>query len=366
MQKKAGWLLLALSLVFMAACGSAQTGGAPGKQSNGTSQTAGAPEKSEKKSDDAKSAVKDQPKPLQKVKIGYDGFSMSSGPINYAFQKGIFKKYGLDAELIFVNGGSTLTQALVGGSVDLAQNGYLPAAESIVSGADLVFIGGIAHKFPFQMVVKGDIKTPEQLKGKKIAISKFGSATDQAAQMALESIGLKKSDVAILQLGGSGQRVAADLSGQVDGSIEQYPQTGELLKKGFRIMVDVTDIAGEYPNTSFAARRDYVKKNPEIVKNFIKAISEGIHEYKKDKKGAVEITAKFLKIDNPKDLEDTYDFYTSKVYPNIPKPTLKGIQTILDDIAKKKPEANKIKPEQIVDMTAFDQLEKEKFFDKLK
>ena len=303
--------------------------------------------------------------PLTKLKVAYDGFSMSTGPLNYAYQKGIFKKYGLDLELTFISAGATLTQATVGGSVDIAQNGYSPAAEAMVAGADLAFIGGIANKLPFQMVVKSNITDANSLKGKKIAISKFGSSTDQAADIALTSLGLKKTDVAILQLGGAGERMAADLSGQVDGSMEQYPQTGELLKKGFRVMVDVTDVAGEYPNTAYVAKRDFIAKNPEVIKKFMMAISEGIYEYKKNKDEAVKLTAAFLKMDNPQELNDTYDFYVNKIYPEIPRPSLKGIDLVLQQISKDNPKAKDYKTEKLVDTTALDALEKEGFFKNL-
>lgn len=356
--KKSFWTFLLIAvMISVTACGIAG-------QSGGTKPAASEP-KAETK-DAAKDAPAPKDQPLTKVKIGYDGFTMTTGPLNYAYEKGIFKKYGLDVELVFVNGGSTLTQAVIGGGVDIAQNGYTPSLESVVSGSDLVLVGGISNKLPFQLVVKNSITTADQLKGKKISISKFGSSTDQAAEMALGSLGMKRSDVALLQLGGSSERVAAVLSGNIDGSIEQYPQTGQLLKQGFRVMVDLTDIAGEYPNTAYVVKRDYAKKNAEVMKNFFKGISEGIKEYKKNKDEAVNITAKFLKMDKPDELKDTYEFYASKIYPDIPRPSLKGIELVLNEIAKDKPNAAKIKPEQIMDVSAIEALEKEGFFQNLK
>src|SRR5262249_45181997 len=115
---------------------------------------------------------------LTKLRVAYDGFSMTSAPLNYAVQQGIFKKFGLDVTPVFVEGGPLLTQAVVGGSVDIAQNGYTPAAGAAVQGADIVFIGGISNKLPFQLVVTSSINTADQLKGQSIAISRFGSSTD--------------------------------------------------------------------------------------------------------------------------------------------------------------------------------------------
>src|SRR5215207_2144663 len=131
--------------------------------------------------------------PLTKVRVAYDGFSMTSAPLAYADKLGTFKAFGLYVTPTFVEGGSTLTQAVVGGSVDIAQNGYTPAAAAAVQGADVVFIGGIANKLPFQLVVKKEITSVAQLRGGSIAISRFGSSTDQAADFALAHLGLKRN-----------------------------------------------------------------------------------------------------------------------------------------------------------------------------
>src|SRR5215471_20528614 len=112
--------------------------------------------------------------PLTKVRVAYDGFSMTSAPLYYATKKGLFRKFGLDITPAFVEGGSTLTHAVVGGSVDIAQNGYTPAVAAAVQGADIVFIGGISNVLPFQLVVKSSITSAQELKGQAIAISRYG------------------------------------------------------------------------------------------------------------------------------------------------------------------------------------------------
>ena len=116
------------------------------------------------------------PQKLIPLKVAYDGYSMTTAPMNYAVQKGIFRKHGLDVTITYVDAGTTLTQAVVGGSVGIAQNGYTPAAAAAVQGADIVFIGGISNQLPFQLVVKDNIRSAADLKGKKIAISRIGSS----------------------------------------------------------------------------------------------------------------------------------------------------------------------------------------------
>src|SRR5215471_7506694 len=178
-----------------------------------------------------------QAETLTKLRVAFDGYSMTSAPLQYAVQQGIFKKFGLEVKPAFVEGGSLLTQAVVGGSVDIAQNGYTPAAGAAVQGADIVFIGGISNKLPFQLVVKSSIAGAADLKGQSIAISRFGSSTDTAADFALKRLGLTRNDVTVRQLGGPATRNAALISGQVAGTMEQYPDTAQLEQQGYHVLV---------------------------------------------------------------------------------------------------------------------------------
>jgi NitT/TauT family transport system substrate-binding protein len=300
------------------------------------------------------------------LRVGYDGYSMTTAPMNYAVEKGIFKKYGLDVTLAYIDAGTTLSAAVVGGSMGIAQNGYAPAAAAAVQGADVVFIGGISNQLPFQLVVKGNIKSAADLKGKKIAISRYGATSDVAATYTLKSLGLKRSDVTVLQLGGEGTRTAAMLSGQIDASLEQYPRTGELEEKGFHVLADCLALAGDYPNTSYVSTRAFIAKNPDIVKRFLMGISDGIHAFKTHRAEALKSAAAFLKAKPGPALDKAYDIFTAKVYPDIPRPSMKGIALVLDELKTRVPAAARVKPEQLVYTQPFDVLEKEGFFAGLK
>jgi NitT/TauT family transport system substrate-binding protein len=302
--------------------------------------------------------------PLTKVRVAYDGFSMTSAPLNYAVQKGLFRQFGLDIAPVFVEGGSTLTHAVVGGSIDIAQNGYTPAVAAAVQGADIVFIGGIANTLPFQLVVKSSIANADGLRGQAIAISRYGSSTDQAAEFALKHLGLSRSDVKILQLGAPATRIAAALSGQIAGTMEQYPDTAEIAKHGFHVLVDLTDLAGDYPNTSYVTSRAYLKKNPDIVKRFLMAMATAIHEYKANPAEAVKLTQAFLSIKDVANATAAYEAYL-KVYPDPPYPSPAGIALVLKELAAVEPKAKALRPEQLIESSALDALRREGFFDRL-
>jgi NitT/TauT family transport system substrate-binding protein len=306
--------------------------------------------------------------PAQKLislRVAYDGYSMTTAPMNYAVQKGIFKKYGLDVSIVYVDAGTTLSQAVVGGSINIAQNGYSPAAAAAVQGADVVFIGSISDQLPFQLVVKSNIKSAADLKGKKIAISRIGASTDIAATYALQHLGLKRTDLVVLQLGGEATRTAAMLSGQIDGSLEQYPRTGDLEEKGFHVLVDCLEIAADYPNTSYVSTRAFIQKNPDLVKRFMMGIADGIHQFRRNRDEGIKLTAAFLKTAPGPALAKAYDVFTQHVYPDVPRPSIKGIRLVLNQLKTTLPKAAAVKPEDIVYTAHIDQLEKEGFFQKL-
>jgi len=303
--------------------------------------------------------------PLTKVRFAFDGYAMTSGPLNYADKQGIFKKFGLDITPTYIEGGSVLTQAVVGRSIDIAQNGYTPAVAAAVQGADIVFIGSISNRLPYQLVVKTSITSPAQLKGHGIAISRFGSSTEAAVEFALKKLGIVRNDVKVLQLGGAATRVAAAISGQVVATVEQQPETAELTRHGFHVLTDITEYAGDYPNTSYLTSRAFLKNRPDVVKKFIMAISTAIHEFKTHPAVAVPLTQKFLNVKDEANMHAAYAAFVN-VYPDVPRPSLKGIELVLKELAHREPKAAAVKPEQLVDMSIIDELEREGFFARLK
>jgi NitT/TauT family transport system substrate-binding protein len=301
---------------------------------------------------------------LQPLLVAYDGFSMTTAPMYYASKIGLFQKYGFDPSLMFIQGGSTLSQAGVGGSIDIAQNGYTPAVAADVQGGNLVIIGGISNSLPFQLVVTSKIKSGNDLRGKKIAISKFGSSTDIAADFALAHLGLSRDEVTVLQLGGEGSRTAALLSGEIEGSLEQYPRTAELDAQGCHVLVDVTDINTDYPNTAYVTTRQFLAGHKDVVKRFLQVIIEGVHAYKASPQQAMAVTAEFLNAPQNAALVETYKFYTTKIFPNIPWPSISGVGQVLNLLAKTDPAAANVKPEQLVDLSPLQELKSEGFLTK--
>jgi NitT/TauT family transport system substrate-binding protein len=233
-----------------------------------------------------------------------------------------------------------------------------------VQGADIVIIGGIANTLPYQLAVKTAITSAEQLKGKNIAISRYGSSTDAAADFALTHLGLTRKDVNVLQLGGASTSMAAAISGQVDGTFEQYPDTAEMTRHGFHVLVDLNNVVRDYPNTSFVTTRSFLKSHPEVVKKFLMAMATAVHELKQNPDIAIPATQKYLSVKDVANVRAAYESY-AKSYPDRLEISVKGIEGVLETLGKKEPKAKTLKPEQLVDTTTLDQLEREGFFTKL-
>ncbi len=301
---------------------------------------------------------------LTKVRMAYDGFSMTSAPLQYAVHQGVFKRFGLDINPTFIAGGSMLTQAIVGGSLDIAQNGYTPAAAAAVQGADIVIIAGIANTLPYQLVVRKGIDGAADLKGKSVGISRYGSSTDAAADFALKKLGLTRQDVTVLQLGGASTRMAAAIAGRVDGTFEQYPDTAEMVRQGFHVLVDLNDVVRDYPNTSFVTTRSYLKAHPEVVKKFLMAMATAVRELKQNPDIAIPMIQKFLSVKDIENVRAAYQSYV-KAYPDKLEISVNGLQEVLDRLGRKDPRAKAIKADQIVDAGTLQTLEREGFFAKL-
>lgn len=303
------------------------------------------------------------PEPPVKLTVAYDGISISTGPMQFTLEQGIFKKYGLDVELTPIAGGSLLTAAIVGGTIKLGQNGYEPALTAALQGADLVIIGGINNKLPYQLVVKPALAA-SGLKGSnaKIAISRFGSSSDLAVKAIVQQQ-LKldpKADVIELQIGGEPDRVAALDSGQVDGTVVQYPLTATLLKKGYKIVGDATDLV-DLPNTAYVTSRKTLAADRATLTKFFKAMIDGIHAYKTNPDAAIASTAKFLNV-SLDEMKPAYDFYTKNVYPDVPRPSLSGIKNLFDTtISQTQASAKNAKPADFVDVGILDELESSGF-----
>jgi NitT/TauT family transport system substrate-binding protein len=311
-------------------------------------------------------AEKAAERPLQKLTVAYSSISGNNAPLWITHERGFFRKNGLDVQLVFIESGSRTVQTLVSGDVTLAQMAGPAVIQSNMRGADTVMIAGVINTLTFQLIVDKNINHPDLLKGKNLAVTRYGSATDFATRYALEKYGLQPDkDVAILQLGSMPAIFAGLESGKIQGAMLSAPTTLKAKKAGFLVLADLQMLGLEYQHTGVAATRALIKSRPELVRSFMKAYVEGIHFYKTQRKESLAILAKYLKTDDVEALNEIYDDIGLVLVPQKPYPTLRGIQTILKELSPREPKAEGSRPEQFVDLTFIKELDSSGYIDGL-
>jgi NitT/TauT family transport system substrate-binding protein len=291
------------------------------------------------------------------LRVGIPGLSAEFAPVWAANDRSLLKKYGFETEVIAMQGGTQLAQAIIAGSIPIAVMGgaYLTAA---VRGADLIMIATHMDKLPYSLIVKPNIKRVEDLKGTRLAISRFGSSSDAGLRLALQKLGLNpEKDVTIVQVGGQTERFAALKANTVDGTVVIPPLTGAAQRLGYNGLINMTKLGLPYPQT----RR-------EMVIRFLKAYIEGVKELKADKEFAVGILAKHLRMDRKKDreaLEDSFQEVVIEQMLKVPNINLEAIRVGLDLLGKDRPASASNNPRDYVDGSLIQELVKGGFIDQL-
>ena len=296
-----------------------------------------------------------QPIPLR---AGYGGTSGYQLPLWINREAGLAKKYGIDLEILFIGAGSLNMQALVGGSLQLSQNSASAAIQAALKGVPVVIIATTENKIPFQIIARHEIKDPKQLKGRTIGTSRFGGSGDTAIQAALKAWKLDPRDVKMVQSGSTGARMTALTLGHIDATIFSYPEIFYARKLGMNVLGDVGDFL-TYPNTSLIVVRSYLDKQRALVKNMLKAQIEAIHIMKANKELTLRVLKKYLKVNDAEAIDATYGFFAQRTL-SVPRADPEGIKNILADYG-----ATQRSPNEFIDMTLLDELEREGFFQRL-
>lgn len=303
---------------------------------------------------------------LRKLNIAYTATSPYQAALIIAKETGIFKKHGLDPQLILTPGGSLGFQAMMGGDVAMVMADGSAAVTSNLAGADVVIIASLLNTFPYSLISIPEVKKVNQLVGGKVAISRFGSATDVSVRMSLAKVGLNPDkDVTILQIGTQTTRFAALQSKQVQATIITPPFTLTARKLGYNTLIDMGQLNIPFELTALLTRRSYIKAQRDTVVATVEALSEAVHFYKREKEPVIKILSRYLQTNDREALEETYREIALKTLPEKLYPTLPGIQTILDELALKNPKAKTARPEDFIDMSFVKKLDDEGFYDRL-
>jgi len=290
-----------------------------------------------------------------KVRIGLSSVSATSGSIWVAEEKGLFKKHGIDVELIVIGGGAArVVSSLISGEIQFSVGGGDAVIRADLRGADGVLVASPMKTGLQRLMVRPEIKTPADLKGKTIAITRFGSASHWVLQLFLRKWGMRTDEIKMLQLGSSPAMFASLENNAVDGAVFTIPTFFLAEERGYRILADPVDMEIYYLQNSIDSTRSYIKRNREQSLRVIKGLCEGLAYFRKNKKESIQIMQKKLRIQSAQErdvkyLELSYNLLAEKFYNQVPYATPKAVETTLEFVAGEEPKARGADPKQFID-----------------
>lgn len=306
-----------------------------------------------------------QARSQEKIRVGQGAVSLQSGLMHIAKDRGLFAKYGLVSEIVYIPGGTTNIQVLVSGSLDMSQLSGAPGVAANLEGADIVYILGLLDKLNYQLVTRPEIKSVEQLKGKKFGVSRFGSSADFGLRALLKRLGVDPvKDVSILQIGDEPARVAAITSGNIEGTVVNAPFSSEAERLKLNVMADSVKMDIPFFNTGLLGSRKYLEKQDAKVMNFLRAYLEAIKILKTEREYSVKALAQFTRVPNLKAIQEGYDYFNNQLQP-VPYPSLEAMQAVVAQIAETNPKARNVDAKNYVSDRYLKRLEEEGFVKKI-
>ncbi|HEY7220622.1 MAG TPA: ABC transporter substrate-binding protein [Candidatus Binatia bacterium] len=305
------------------------------------------------------------------VRIGLSSVSATSGSIWVAEEKGLFKKQGVNVEVIVIGGGAArVVSSLIAGEIQFSVGGGDAVIRAALRGADTVLAASPMKTGLQRLMVRPDIKTPADLKNKKIAITRFGSASHWVLQLFLRKWEMRAEDIQIVQLGSSPAMFATLEKGGVDGAVFTIPTFFLAEERGYRVLADPVDLDIYYLQNSFDSTRGYLKRNHDQAVRVIKALCEGMAYFRKYRTESVAVMQRKLRIQSAQErdlkyLEMSYDLLANKFYNTIPYANPKAIETTLDFVAGEDPKAKGADPKQFVDESLVREIEASGFIKRL-
>lgn len=305
-----------------------------------------------------------QSRPLRKVQVGVPAVSMGNIIIFFAKEAKIYEKYGLDAEPVVMSGSGIASRALVAGSVIISPIATPTVMNAVLAGSDMVIL---AHTMPGvvqRLMVRPDIKRDDDLKGKTIAVTTFGSLTDFLVRHLAKLKGMNPDkDFALLQIGSDADRLIALRQGKVPAATLSHPAFVIAQRAGFHPLWDFFKEV-DYPWSEIATTRSQIKQDRDLVMRYMRAHLEAIARFKQEPELAKKVIKKMLRLDDDTLAQESWELF-AKYRIAAPYPNIKGMKTSYEYVAQTRPEVWKHKPEDFVDSSFVEELDKSGFIKKL-
>ena len=301
-----------------------------------------------------------------RVNISHSAVSGSQAVLFVTRDAGLFKKYDMELQIVFVAGAPPNIAALVSGDLDLTIFAGPAAIASNLEGANTVVLMTYINTMEHTFITRPNIKKPADLKGKKFGIARPGATDDYGVRVAFKKWGLDADkDITFLSVGTQPSRFAAVQTGMVDATLLQPPFTVKARQEGLIELASLGDLGLDYLGTSLATTRQTIQKKENLVRRFVRAIVEGIHFYKTQKEASLQSISRFTKLTDRAALEEAYNTYAIKYMARVPYPSLKGVEAILDDLAKTNPKAKGADPKRFIEPRFLKELEDSGFVTQL-
>ncbi|MSP41023.1 MAG: ABC transporter substrate-binding protein [Deltaproteobacteria bacterium] len=303
-----------------------------------------------------------------RIRVGLSSFTPINAALWIAEEKGLFKRYGIESEVVLIGGASAGgVSSLIAGDVQFLGGGGGGVISATLGGADVIMIGSIVNKGVQRVVARADIKRTEDLRGKKIGITRLGAASHLVLLIMLRNWNMTPNDVQTLQIGSSPAMMAVLEKGGIDAAVLTEPTFFFADDQGYRTLADLADMDIYYLHSMIDTTRAYLRSHRDIALRFMKGYVEAIAYFKKNRKESIDVLAKKLRTApaQTKYLERSHTLYTSGYFENAPYVSLKGVTTLLDFYGKDNPKARNANPQTFFDNSLVKELDDGGFIKKL-
>ena len=301
-----------------------------------------------------------------RLRIGYSGLSPATAMLWVAQEGKLFEKNGLNPEVLFLR--NNLGQsAMIAGEVEMCSYSASLMAPARVQGADLVMIVSFQQKLNYRLVVRPEIRTLAELKGKVLGVTRYGTVNDATMRLLINKLGLDPDrDVRLIQVGDSAPVVTTSLiAGKTfDGALLQPPYYNKAVEAGFRVFANMEEMDIPFQQVGLNTTQRLITKSPDMVRRVVKSIVEGVQLIRTNPALAKRAIGRYMQIKDDKVIEDSYQQLKSTAEIK-PYPSAEGFKTILDDLAKKLPAARNANPREFIDARFIQELDKSGYIDGL-
>jgi len=303
-----------------------------------------------------------------RVRIGLSSFTPINAAVWIAEDKGLFKKYGIDPEVILIGGASAGgVSSLIAGDVQFLAGAGGAVVSAGLNGADVVMIASIVNRGVQRVMARSDIKKPEDLRGRRVGVTRLGAASHLVLLMMLRAWGMTAADVRTMQIGSSPATMAALEKGGIDAAVLTEPTFFFAEDQGYRVLADLADMDIYYLHSMIDTTRGYIRTHRDVALRFFRGYIEGIAFFNNNRNESIEVLAKKLRTapSQTKYLERSHALYSSGYFENTPYVSLRGVNTLLEFLGKDNPKARTADPRSFIDNSLVKELDDAGFIKKL-